>query len=117
LISRWWDHAPEEEMWMRSSVFAMAVALALGIAPVLLPSADAAIVICQRGKKLTLRDGECRPRETQRGPVDVGAVGPTGATGSAGPTGAPGTDGMDGATGVGGPAVQRVRPAQREQPA
>jgi hypothetical protein len=67
-----------------------------------------ALVICKRGKKITLRETACKAKETAVSATELGVVGPTGATGAAGPTGA---TGATGATGTPGSAIAYARVA------
>jgi hypothetical protein len=80
---------------MRSGVVMAVVAVVLGSVPILWTPADGAITICQKGKKVRLRNGPCVGRETT---LDAAELGVTGPEGPSGPTGA------IGATGATGPA-------------
>jgi len=74
--------------------------LALLMVPLLEPrSADAAVVICQKGNKLKLRPDACKKKETQVAASELGATGPAGAPGE------PGSDGQQGDRGPVGPAA------------
>jgi len=70
--------------------FVLALVVFVG-APAVLPlDADAAIVICQRKKKIRLREDTCKSTETQRDAAELGVVGPAGPQGNPGVPGDPG---------------------------
>ncbi len=65
-------------------------------------NADAGPVLCLRNKRLIVREGECRKRETQVNLAEFGAVGPQGPQGPAGSDGARGPAGPPGLAGEDG---------------
>jgi len=81
-MERWKD----EVMRMTMRVVGMVVAVALASS-----QADAALVICQKGKKIKLRQDACTSKETQVAASELGVVGPQGPAGSDGPAGPAGS--------------------------
>jgi hypothetical protein len=72
------------------------LALAAGVVMVA-ESAQAALVICQKGSKIKLRQDACKGKETQVPATELGVTGPAGTNGMDGTNG---TNGMDGAPGT-----------------
>jgi hypothetical protein len=62
----------------------------LGVELALPQDGAAAVLICKKGKKLTLRE-TCKSKETQVAATELGVTGPPGADGTDGTDGAPGT--------------------------
>lgn len=62
--------------------------------------ADAALVICKKGKRVSLRETACKRSETLIPASDLGVTGPEGPQG---PQGLPGVQGPEGPTGEQGP--------------
>lgn len=66
----------------RRLVVTIALALALACSALLLPGeAHAALVFCKRGKKITVREGLCKRKESIIPASDLGVVGPAGPQG------------------------------------
>ena len=61
--------------------------------------ADAAPVLCRKGKKVLVRDDACAGRETKINLIELGAVGTPGTEGPAGPVGPQGPPGPAGSPG------------------
>src|SRR6266404_1701409 len=81
----------------RVAVLGMVV-VAMGLSLVVVSDAGAAIVICKNknGKKILLRDGACKSKETQVSATELGVTGPQGPQGSTGAQGAQGPQGLPG---------------------
>lgn len=75
---------------MRTRILSLGLAAVLG-GVLAAPSADAAVVICQKKQKLKLRVDACKAKETQVDASELGVVGPAGPQGPEGPAGTPAT--------------------------
>jgi hypothetical protein len=64
--------------------------------------ADAALVICKKGKRVLLRESVCKRAETPIPASDLGVAGPTGPQGPQGLPGAQGPQGLPGSQGLQG---------------
>lgn len=84
-------------------ITAAAVAVALGgsidLPNLAIGTAHAEVLLCKRGKRITLRDEECGEKETVVPATELGVAGPPG---PAGPQGLPGLAGAPGAPGTDG---------------
>jgi len=73
---------------------AIGIAFVLGGVTVAPLEADAALLICKRKKRLTLREDKCKKKEQMLDAAELGVTGPAGPAGSDGPMGAPGVSPM-----------------------
>lgn len=71
--------------WKRVGTLAVAIGIAAAVGVLAtIPSAEAALVICKRKKKVTLREDACKSKETRVDAAELGVVGPTGSAGAPG---------------------------------
>ena len=76
-------------------------------------NAPGALVICQRGKLINIRQDVCKRKEREVSATELGVTGPAGpmgAAGAPGPTGAGGAPGPLGAAGPPGPTGEAGEP-------
>jgi hypothetical protein len=78
----------------------LAVCCGIGLLLGLANDASAALVICKKGKRITLRETACKTKEVTVPAADLGVTGPQGPTGPGGAQGNPGAPGDPGPPGL-----------------
>ncbi len=79
----------------------------IGLSTPAVRDARADVLLCKKGKRITLREDGCANKETVLPATELGVVGTPGEPGPAGAPGAPGAPGAAGAPGARGPSNGR----------